>query len=61
MGRVDYLAMKTDDVDTVAALVNSDMEELKVAAKKLFSDVSKLGGLGFGVSFLKFIASFAAM
>jgi hypothetical protein len=32
MGRMDYLAMKTDDVDTVA-LVNSDMEELKVAAK----------------------------
>jgi len=60
MGRMDYLAMKTDDVDTVA-LVNSDMEELKVAAKKLFSDVSKLGGLGFGVSFLKFLASFAAM
>ena len=60
MGRMDYLAMKTDDVDTVA-LVNSDMEELKVAAKKLFSDVSKLGGLGFGVSFLKFLASFAAI
>ena len=59
MGRVDYLAMKTD-VDTVA-LVNSDVEELKIAAKKLLTDVSKLGGLAFGVSFVKWIASFSAM
>lgn len=60
MGRVDYLAMKSDDVDTVA-LVNSDVEELKIAAKKLFSDVSKLGGSAFGVSFVKWMACFAAM
>lgn len=59
MGRVDYLAMKTD-VDTVA-LVNSDVEELKIAAKKLVSDVTKLGGLAFGVSFLRWLACFSAM
>ncbi|KAG2263468.1 hypothetical protein Bca52824_070547 [Brassica carinata] len=59
MGRVDYVAMKTD-VDTVA-LVNSDVEELKIAAKKLFSDVSKLGGAAFGVSFVKWMACFAAI
>ncbi|KAF2589537.1 hypothetical protein F2Q70_00040668 [Brassica cretica] len=59
MGRVDYLAMKTD-VDKVA-LVNSDVEELKIAAKKLLTDVSKLGGLAFGVSFVKWIASFSAI
>ena len=56
---MDYLAMKTD-VDKVA-LVNSDVEELKIAAKKLLTDVSKLGGLAFGVSFVKWIASFSAM
>ncbi|XP_010424898.1 PREDICTED: cold-regulated 413 plasma membrane protein 2 [Camelina sativa] len=61
MGRVDYLAMKTDDVDTLS-LVNSDVEELKIAAKKLFTDVYELGGgLAFGVSFLKFTASFSAI
>uniref|UniRef100_A0A1J3DK14 Cold-regulated 413 plasma membrane protein 2 n=1 Tax=Noccaea caerulescens TaxID=107243 RepID=A0A1J3DK14_NOCCA len=59
MGRVDYLAMKTD-VDTVA-LVNSDVEELKIAAKKLVSDVTKLGGLAFGVSFLRWLACFSAI
>ena len=59
MGRVDYLAMKTD-LDKVA-LVNSDVEELKIAAKKLLTDVSNLGGLAFGVSFVKWIASFSAM
>lgn len=59
MGRVEYLAMKTD-ADTVS-LVNSDLEELKIAAKKLVTDVSKLGGLAFGVSFVKWIASFSAM
>ncbi|CAF2129687.1 hypothetical protein BRARA_C04332 [Brassica rapa] len=59
MGRVDYLAMKTD-VDKVA-LVNSDVEELKIAAKKLFRDVTKLGGAAFGVSFVKWMACFAAI
>ncbi|XP_013595754.1 PREDICTED: cold-regulated 413 plasma membrane protein 2-like [Brassica oleracea var. oleracea] len=59
MGRVDYLAMKTD-VDTVA-LVNSDVEELKIAAKKLLSDVTKLGGAAFDVSFVKWLACFAAI
>ncbi|KAJ0248868.1 Cold-regulated 413 plasma membrane protein 2 [Hirschfeldia incana] len=59
MGRVDYLAMKSE-VDTVA-LVNSDVEELKIVAKKLFSDVSKLGGSAFGVSFVKWMACFAAI
>ncbi|CAH8385077.1 unnamed protein product [Eruca vesicaria subsp. sativa] len=60
MGRVDdYLAMKTD-VEKVA-LVNSDVEELKIAAKKLLTDVSNLGGLAFGVSLFKWIASFSAI
>ncbi|GFY93909.1 cold-regulated 413-plasma membrane 2 [Actinidia rufa] len=59
MGRMDYLAMKTDPV--AAELINSDINELKIAAKRLFNHATKLGGLGFGTSFLKWVASFAAM
>lgn len=61
MGRIlmQYLAMKTDPV--VASLIDSDLNELKLAAKKLFKDATMLGGRGFGTSFLKWIASFAAM
>ncbi|KAH7520096.1 hypothetical protein FEM48_Zijuj08G0107800 [Ziziphus jujuba var. spinosa] len=59
MGRMEFLAMRTDPA--TADLINSDINELKVAAKRLFNDASKLGGLGFGTSFLKWVASFAAM
>ncbi|XP_021301229.1 cold-regulated 413 plasma membrane protein 2-like [Herrania umbratica] len=59
MGRMDYLAMKTDPV--AEDLISSDMNELKLAAKKLINDATKLGGLGFGTSFLKWVASFAAI
>ncbi|KAH0769983.1 hypothetical protein KY290_013964 [Solanum tuberosum] len=59
MGRMDYLAMKTDE-DT-NKLINEDLNELKLAAKKLFNHATKLGGLGFGTSLLKWFASFAAM
>lgn len=59
MGRMDYLAMKTDQ--ETAELLNSDLIELKMAAKKLMDHATKLGGLGFGTSFLKWVASFAAM
>lgn len=57
---MDYLAMKTDDQVT-AQLINSDINELKLAAKRLINDAAKLTGLGFGTSFLKWVASFAAM
>ena len=60
MGRVEFLKMKTDD-EVSANLIESDVNELKVAAKKLIKDAAKLGGLGFGTSFLKWVASFAAM
>lgn len=58
MGR-DYLAMKTDPA--TADLINSDINELKIAAQRLINDATKLGGLGFGTAFLKWVASFAAM
>ncbi|EXB96704.1 hypothetical protein L484_011745 [Morus notabilis] len=58
MGR-DYLAMKTDPA--TADLINSDINELKIAAQRLINDATKLGGLGFGTVFLKWVASFAAI
>ncbi|XP_031262467.1 cold-regulated 413 plasma membrane protein 2-like [Pistacia vera] len=60
MGRMDYLGMKTDNQVT-AEVINSDINELKLAAKKLINHATKLGGLGFGTSFLKWVASFAAI
>lgn len=60
MGRMEFLKMKTDD-EISANLIESDVNEFKVAAKKLIMDAAKLGGLGFGTSFLKWVASFAAM
>ncbi|XP_059458577.1 cold-regulated 413 plasma membrane protein 2-like [Corylus avellana] len=59
MGRMDYLALKTDPA--TADLIGSDMNELKIAAKRLINHATKLGGLGFGTSFLKWVASFAAI
>ncbi|KAK0582262.1 hypothetical protein LWI29_023511 [Acer saccharum] len=43
------------------SLFSSDMEELVLAAKKLANHAIKLGGLGFGTSFLEWVASFAAI
>jgi len=61
MGRMlmNYLATKTDPV--VASLIDSDWNELKFAAKKLFNHATMLGGKGVGMSLLRWIASFAAM
>ncbi|KAL6993661.1 hypothetical protein U1Q18_011773 [Sarracenia purpurea var. burkii] len=59
MGRTEFLAMKTDTA--TAELINSDFNELKIAAKRLVIHATKLGGLGFGTSFLKWFASFAAI
>nr|GMC66054.1 cold-regulated 413 plasma membrane protein 2 [Ipomoea batatas] len=60
MGRMDYLAMKTDEVSG-EELINADLRDLKNAANNLFKHAAKLGGLGFGTSFLKWVASFAAI
>ncbi|GKU94629.1 hypothetical protein SLEP1_g8092 [Rubroshorea leprosula] len=59
MGRIDYLAVKTDPV--VEDSINSDANELRAATRKLIKDATKLGGIGFGTSFLKWVASFAAI
>jgi len=60
MGRVDYLAMKTEE-ETAANLINSDLNEFVDAAKKLVKDATMLGGLSFGTSFLQWAASISAM
>ncbi|PKA48341.1 Cold-regulated 413 plasma membrane protein 2 [Apostasia shenzhenica] len=60
MGKMGYLAMKTDRLSK--DLIESDLRELGDAAKKLANHAFQLGsGLGFGTSFLKFLASFAAI
>ncbi|KAL6551683.1 hypothetical protein OROGR_007837 [Orobanche gracilis] len=59
MGRIDYLAMKTDQ--EAAALLDSDFNDLKLAATRLVSHAAKLGGRAVGTSFLKWVASFAAI
>lgn len=59
MVRANYLAMKTDQLSQ--DIISSDMNDLKMAAKNLIADATRLGGLGFGTSFLKWVASFAAM
>ncbi|KAK9285132.1 hypothetical protein L1049_024317 [Liquidambar formosana] len=53
MGRMDYLV--TND------LIDSDINELKVVAKKLINHVTKIGGVAFGTSFFKWLASYAAI
>ena len=60
MKKVDYLKMKTED-EISSDQIFSDMNEIANAAKKLVSDSIKLGGLGFGTTFLQWVASFAAM
>ncbi|KAI8542320.1 hypothetical protein RHMOL_Rhmol08G0129200 [Rhododendron molle] len=58
MGRrsMGFLADPAD-----AEMIDSDINELKIAAKRLINHATKLGGLGFGTSFLKWVASFAAI
>ncbi|WCJ33828.1 cold regulated 413 plasma membrane 1 [Euphorbia peplus] len=59
MGKQSYLRMKTDQQNS--NLIASDFQDLKNAAKNLANHAIKLGGLGFGTSFLEWVASFAAI
>ncbi|XP_051141200.1 cold-regulated 413 plasma membrane protein 2 [Andrographis paniculata] len=59
MGRIDYLAMRSER--EAAALLDSDFDELKIAAKKLIAHAARLGRHGFATSFFKWLASFAAI
>ncbi|XP_015061963.1 cold-regulated 413 plasma membrane protein 2-like [Solanum pennellii] len=55
-----YLAMKTES-SVGSDVIDSDLKEIGIAAKKLANHAIMLGGIGFGTSFLKWIASFAAI
>ncbi|KAJ9562272.1 hypothetical protein OSB04_007432 [Centaurea solstitialis] len=59
MVRSDFWTLKTDDV--TAELIDADISELKLAVERLFDHAVKTGGLGFGTSFLAWVASFAAI
>ena len=52
--------MKTED-EISTDQISTDFNEIANAAKKLASDAIKLGGLGFGTTFLQWVSSFSAM
>ncbi|KAK9942281.1 hypothetical protein M0R45_007956 [Rubus argutus] len=58
MGK-SYLKMRTDSV--ASDLINADFKDLADAAKKLASHAIHLGSLGFGTTFLQWVASVAAI
>ncbi|OIV94757.1 hypothetical protein TanjilG_12970 [Lupinus angustifolius] len=60
MGRsMQYLTMKT--VPGTVSFTDFHINELKLVTEKLFHDANKLGGLGFGTSSFKCMASLAAI
>lgn len=60
MGKMGFLAMKTDQLRN--DMINSDLREIGIAARKLADHAFLLGGgLGFGTSFLAFLACAAAI
>ncbi|KAK4741135.1 hypothetical protein SAY87_024723 [Trapa incisa] len=60
MRKDGYLRMRTDQQGS-SDLINSDLQELSTAAKKLVNHAIRLGSLGFGTTFLEWVASFAAI
>ncbi|XP_054786406.1 cold-regulated 413 plasma membrane protein 1 [Prosopis cineraria] len=62
MGKMkNLLAMSTDSQDEALQLINSDFQDLSRAARNLAHHAIKLGGLGFGTSFLQWVASISAI
>ncbi|XP_031479216.1 cold-regulated 413 plasma membrane protein 2-like [Nymphaea colorata] len=59
MGRMEFLKMKTDGVNE--ELLESDLNELATAARKLAKHAVSLGGVGIGTSILKWLATIAAI
>ncbi|BBH09473.1 hypothetical protein Prudu_248S000900 [Prunus dulcis] len=59
MAKQSYLKMMTES--DANELIHSDLKDLATAAKKLANHAINLGSVGFGTSFLKWIAAFAAM
>ncbi|XP_073025287.1 cold-regulated 413 plasma membrane protein 2-like [Primulina eburnea] len=59
-GKMSYLAMKTD-YEAENALISSDLRELGNSLQQLANHAFLGGGLGFGTSFLKWVAFCAAV
>ncbi|CAI9101119.1 OLC1v1038374C1 [Oldenlandia corymbosa var. corymbosa] len=59
MGKLSYLAVKSDPV--ALELTSSNFNDLGDVAKKLANHAITLIGLGFGTSFLKWLAFIAAV
>ncbi|CAN6447702.1 unnamed protein product [Victoria cruziana] len=59
MARVEFLKMKTDRVNE--ELLESDLNDLTTAARKLAKHALSLGGVGIGTSILKWLATIAAI
>ena len=53
------IGFRTDPATT--DLINFDLNELKIATTKLINHSAMLVGVAFGISFLKWVASFIAM
>ncbi|KAI6677823.1 hypothetical protein NL676_038619 [Syzygium grande] len=60
MGKYGYLKMRTDG-GGASGQIGSDLQELGAAARKLVNHAIRLGSLGFGTTFLEWVASFAAI
>ncbi|KAJ6766142.1 COLD-REGULATED 413 PLASMA MEMBRANE PROTEIN 2 [Salix purpurea] len=60
MEKRSYFAMRRHQ-EMESSLLASDFHDFADAAKKLANHAIKLGGLGFGTTFLEWIASFAAI
>ncbi|KAL5715077.1 hypothetical protein ACHQM5_016955 [Ranunculus cassubicifolius] len=59
MGRTEYIAMRTDQNNY--AEINSDLKQMKEAAKSFANHAIKLGASGFVTSFLQYLAAIAAI
>ncbi|CAN0911904.1 Cold-regulated 413 plasma membrane protein 2 [Linum grandiflorum] len=61
MRSAELLRMRTGDASPASKLIESDVDGLKDATMNFVNGATKLGGLGFGTGFLKWVASFAAI
>ncbi|KAJ8747585.1 hypothetical protein K2173_014541 [Erythroxylum novogranatense] len=59
MGKKSYLEMRSDQ--EALNLISSDWKDFTFAARKLANHAIKLGGLGFGTTFLQWVAAVAAI
>ncbi|KAK2996547.1 hypothetical protein RJ639_025719 [Escallonia herrerae] len=60
VGKKNYVGRKSESA-VLSELLGSDLKEVAHAAKRFASHAIKLGSLGFGTSFLEWIACFAAI